>query len=282
MNEKLKKLINILDVEQLDDYIFRGISPKPYRPRVFGGQIVAQAISAALRTVPTERIIHSLHSYFLHPGNPEAPITFEVDPIRNGGSFTTRRVIARQEGTVINNCSLSFQRVEQGLEHQRDVPSNHSPAPHLSQKCTTDKRYSALIIDEATLFSAWDIRSDDRQPPIQTGSQPPEQSFWLRIKETLPDDPLLHQCILGYISDWKLMHTALLPHRSDKDIRSIQRASLDHSIWFHAPFRADQWLQYKMTSPWAGSGRGLNLGSFFDTGGKLVASTAQEGLIRLK
>ena len=275
-------LIELLDLEPIEVNIFRGSSPKEDRQRVFGGQVAGQALVAAARTVDDGdgRSVHSLHAYFLRPGDPSVPILYEVDRIRDGRSFTTRRVVAIQHGQAIFNMSASFQVPEEGLEHDFDMPAAPDPEGLPDRR----ERLSFLADKLGDLLDrpqAIDTRIADWSPDDRAHSLPPRQLVWLRADGTLPDDPLLHAIVLTYASDMTLLDTALLPHGGTWFNPTLFMASLDHAMWFHRPFRADEWLLYSQDTPTATSGRGLARGLVFTRGGQLVASVVQEGLIRV-
>ena len=280
MTITLDTLLANLEVEQVDKYLFIGRSPrKP--PRVFGGQVLAQAINSALRTVEEERIAHSMHAYFLRPGNPEKQIVYEVDPIRDGRSFTTRRVVAKQDGKAIFNTSISFQVMEQGLEHQVDMPDVPPP-----EELESDLEYYARMAEahpdkvSVPRMGAIDRRPVHRRDILDPQPTEPVQHIWFRAAGELDDNQARHQTLLAFMSDFALLGAALLPHRYTGQSRDIQAASLDHGLWFHRPFRADEFLLYTMDSPSASAGRGFSRGSFYTREGVLVASTVQESLIR--
>lgn len=279
MSEVLARLIQLLDLEELEVNIFRGLSPKEERQRVFGGQVAGQALVAAGRTV--ERgAVHSLHGYFLRPGDPKIPILYEVDRIRDGRSFTTRRVVAIQHGRAIFNLSASFHAAEPGLDYH--VPMPDVPAPE--ELPTFRQRVKPF----ASQLGAW----TERERPIDLrlcdppGTRPdqwrgPSAHVWMRADGRLPDEPLLHACVLAYASDMTLLDVALRPHGlAWAPDERIMMASLDHAMWFHRPFRADQWLLYAQTTPSSSAARGLATGNVYTRDGLLVASVAQEGLIR--
>jgi acyl-CoA thioesterase II len=279
-------LQQILDLERIEDLVFRGRSRPVAETRVFGGEVAAQALIAAARTVP-ERTVHSLHAYFLRPGDPGRPILYQVDPIRDGRSFTTRRVVGVQHGEPIFTLSASFQVTEPGVHHQ--VPELTVPDP--DRLPTT----AELMERAGERSGAWLARLGERfplelrfphEPPavasVRGEPRPPRQVVWVRATERLPDDPALHACAATYFSDLMLLGTALLPHTLLFGDERLQMASLDHAVWFHAPFRADDWLCYQQDSPWAGGARALCRGSLFDRAGTLVATVMQEGLIRLR
>jgi acyl-CoA thioesterase-2 len=279
----LKELLDCLEVNRVDKYLFTGNSPARPR-RVFGGQVLAQALSAASRTVDEAQVAHSLHGYFLRPGDPSRQIVYEVDPIRDGRSFVTRRVVAKQEGVAIFNTSISFQREEPGLEHQASMPQGvpgpetlSSDLEYWEQKhAQNPKKYPppmARVIDRRVVGR----RDHDDPQPTE-----PLQYSWFRIDGNPGDDPRRHQVLIAYMSDFALLGAALLPHPYVASDEQMQVASLDHAIWFHRPARADEYLLYAMDSPNANGGRGFSRGQFFSREGLLVASTAQESLIRLR
>ena len=287
--DALTDLLDLLDLEQIELHIFRGRNRPIGSPRVFGGQVLAQALVAAGRTVPEDRFAHSLHAYFILPGDVRAPILYTVESLRDGGSFATRRVTAVQHGRPIFNASLSFARDEPGLDHQSDaIPA--APAPG----AVTPERDLALAIADQipeplrtalTRERPIDFRSVDPVNPFAPHARDARSVTWLRAAGPLPDlsapgGRLVHQAVLAYASDWGLLGTALLPHARSVFDPGIQAASLDHAVWFHRPFRADDWLLYALDAPSAFGGRGFARGSVFDGMGRLVASTAQEGLIR--
>lgn len=277
-------LIQVLDLEPIEVNIFRGVSPKEDRQRVFGGLVAGQALVAAARTIDGDRPVHSLHAYFLRPGDPEIPILYEVDRIRDGRSFTTRRVVAIQHGEAIFNLSASFQTPEDGLEHAFEMPKVPPPeklpdfaqrmAPHADQHA---ERF-ARVLDRPRPI---DTRIVDWDPMDRADSLPPHQRVWLRADGVLPDEPLIHTIVLTYASDMTLLDTALLPHGGIWFEPSLFMASLDHAMWFHRPFRADEWLLYSQDTPTASGGRGLTRGLVFTQAGTLAASVVQEGVIRV-
>ena len=278
----LDDLLVLLELERLEVNLFRGLSPDEDQQRVFGGQVAAQALVAAGRTVESDRPVHSLHSYFLRPGDPNVPIIYEVDRIRDGRSFTTRRVIAIQHGRVIFNLAASFQIVESGPDHEMEMPEVPGPEalptyrerlqPYLG-------RLGAEMVEWLSRERPIDSRPVEDPHWLVPGPRPPEQDVWIRTNGTLPDDPLLHACIVAYASDLSLLDTATLPHAIGYD-GHYQMASLDHAMWFHRPFRADEWLLYHQTSPSAHGARGLALGHVFTHDGTLAITVMQEGLIR--
>jgi acyl-CoA thioesterase-2 len=276
----LDKLLKFLEVEQIDKYLFIGNSPK--RPsRIFGGQVLAQSLNAAVRTVDSQRIAHSMHAYFLRPGNPSKQIVYEVDPIRDGKSFTTRRVVAKQDGVAIFNTSVSFQTEEPGLSHQFERPQVTAP-----EELESDHDYwTKLAGKRPGDIDAPKVQPIERKPVnrrdfLDPQPQEPEQHIWFRALGDLGEDQGRHQTVLAYMSDFALLGAALLPHPYTGMSKNMQMASLDHALWFHRPFRADDYLLYSMDSPSSAAGRGFSRGSFYTREGELVASTAQESLLR--
>ncbi len=270
----LDELVALLDLEQLEVNLFRGVSWKDSRPRVFGGQVAGQALVAAGRTVES-RPVHSLHAYFLRPGDPQVPIVYEVDRIRDGKSFTTRRVKAVQHGEAIFNLSASFHVDETGLDH--GLPMPESPDPETLPR--------ADELEPPSPGRLWarqpiDIRYVDGPPWARPLSPSGRQLVWIRADGTLPDDPVLHTCVVAYASDYTLLGSALLPHGKSYFRDDMMMASLDHAMWFHRPFRADEWLLYSQSSPSASGGRGLAIGGIFRRDGVHAVSVVQEGLIR--
>ncbi|HST67952.1 MAG TPA: acyl-CoA thioesterase II [Mycobacteriales bacterium] len=270
-------LQQILDLEQIEDLVFRGRSREGVtETRVFGGEVAGQALVAAARTVDPGRTVHSLHAYFLRPGDPSRPILYQVDPIRDGRSFTTRRVLGIQRGEAIFTLSASFAVHEDGLHHQ--VPVLDAAAPE-------DLPPADTVPGREDWFARFpiELRFPDGPPGVVPGENvPPRQLTWMRSPERLPDDPALHACAATYFSDLLLLSTALRPHQRVLGDPRLQMASLDHAVWFHAPFRADDWLCYQQEGTWAGGARALCRGYLFDRHGTLVATVMQEGLIRLR
>jgi len=283
MHAVLADLLELLSLERIEDNIFRGASRDIGSPQVFGGQVVGQALSAAQHTVEG-RVAHSLHAYFLRRGDTEAPIIYEVDRARDGGSFSNRRVVAIQHGRPILNLAASFQHPEDGLEHQSDMPDVPPPdglrditdiaadmlekLPVKLRRFLTEQRPFEFRAVEPDNFSA-----RDRLPPLK--------HIWIRAVDAMPDSVALHQNTLAYVSDFELLTTALLPHGKPLNQGNVLLASIDHALWFHRPFRLDDWLLYAMESPTASGVRGFSRGHFFKPDGTLVASVAQEGLVRL-
>jgi acyl-CoA thioesterase-2 len=279
----LDDLITLLDLEQLEVNLFRGVSPDERQQRVFGGQVAGQALVAAGRTVEPGHPVHSLHSYFLRPGDPSVPIVYEVDRIRDGRSFTTRTVKAIQHGRAIFSLSASFQVRESGPEHQDAMPEV-VPADSLG---TLQEQLAPYADRFGPDFRDWILRErpiDSRPTMLPSWIDPspraPDQDVWIRANGRLPDDPLLHVCVLAYASDLTLLDTAMLPHGANFLDGRFQIASLDHAIWFHHEFRADEWILYHQHSPMAAGARGLASGQFFTADGRLVATAMQEGLMR--
>jgi acyl-CoA thioesterase II len=284
MSKLLDDLVTLLSLERIEENLYRGQSQDLGWGTVFGGQVVGQALSAAARTVPPERHAHSLHAYFLRPGDVTRPIVFDVDRIRDGTSFTTRRVVAIQGGRPILNMSASFQLIESGFEHQEPMPE--APAP---ESVPTDQERAAQSADSlppALLARSiaerpFEMRSTDADhDALRPAPRAARRMVWLRAAGQLPDDPALHRYLLAYVSDFRFISTSLLPHGVSVFSPGLQMASLDHVMYFHQPLRCDEWLLYVIESPAAHGARGLVRGSFFTRSGRLVASTVQEGLIR--
>lgn len=285
MNGSIKEVLELLDLEAIEVNIFRGISPKDRWQRVFGGQVLGQALVAAYRTVEA-RVCHSLHAYFIRPGDPKVPILYEVDRSRDGKSFTTRRVVAIQHGEQIFNMAVSFHVPETGLEHQFDAPKVAGPEGLESEEQRRRRLAHTLpehIREHAGRENPMDLRPvEDEDDLMNPKKAPPYQHVWLRAKGEMPADLAMHQCVLAYASDMTLLDTCLIPHGISWFSGRLQSASLDHAMWFHHPFRVDEWLLYAQDSPSAAGARGFNRGSLYSRDGKLVASVAQEGLIRLR
>jgi acyl-CoA thioesterase II len=284
MSKIMDDLVKLLALERLEENLFRGQSQDLGRGTVFGGQVLGQALSAAVQTVPPERHAHSLHAYFLRPGDVTRPIVYEVDRIRDGRSFTTRRVVAVQGGKAIFNLAASFQKPEDGFEHQDEMPAAPPPESlptEQEQRAAFAERLKPHLRDRATAEGPFELRMaralDD---PFLPTPKPPQRMVWLRATGRLPDDPALHRYLLAYVSDYSFITTALLPHGVTWLTPGMQVASIDHVMWFHQPFRVDEWLLYAIESPAAHGARGLVRGRVFTRDGRLVASTAQEGLIR--
>lgn len=277
--DAVDRLIELLNLETIELNVFRGTSPDETVQRVFGGQVAGQALIAAARTVDAEHRVHSLHAYFLRPGDPSVPILYEVDRIREGRSFTTRRVVAIQHGRAIFNMSASFHVPEEGLDHQFPM-ADVTPPEELDDFTTRWAPYAEELGAWYTRPRPIDSRHVDWSPPDRQTRLAPYQRVWLRADGTLPDDPVLHNCVLAYASDMTLLDTTLLPHGGDFDVSHLMMASIDHAMWFHRPFRADDWLLYHQDTPSASDGRGLARGLIYTRSGELVVSVVQEGLIR--
>ncbi len=273
-------LIDLLDLEAIEVNIFRGLSPDEDRQRVFGGQVAGQALVAAARTVEPDHGVHSLHAYFLRPGDPNVPIIYEVDRVRDGRSFATRRVKAVQHGRSIFTLSASFQRAEEGFDHSFDAPTGLPRPDDLPDFRTRMAPYKDVLGDWYDQPRPIDTRYCEEGPWERREDKPPFQNVWLRANGELPDDPVLHICVLTYASDMTLLDTSLLPHGSAFSAGDVFMASLDHAMWFHRPFRADRWLLYAQDTPSASGGRGLGRGLVYAEDGTLVASVVQEGVIR--
>lgn len=284
MSAVLDQLVTLLALERIEENLFRGQSQDLGWGTVFGGQVLGQALSAAVQTVPKERHVHSLHAYFLRPGDVRKPIVYEVDRIRDGSSFTTRRVVAVQGGHAIFNLAASFQVIEKGFEHQSEMPTVPPPESLGTEQevlARSFDRLPAVMRTRALAERPFEMRpidqTDDHASPTH---KPPSRAVWLKTVAKLPDDPALHHYLLAYASDHAFMTTSLLPHAVTWSTPGMQVASLDHVMWFHQPFRVDEWLLHVMDSPKAHGARGLVRGQVFARDGRLVASTAQEGLIR--
>lgn len=285
MIEILQDLLNLLDLEKIEENLFRGGSLDLGGRSVFGGQVLGQALVGASRTVAGRRA-HSLHAYFLRPGDMTAPIVYDVDRIRDGRSFSTRRIVAIQHGEPIFTMAASFQIDEGGLEHQAPMPD--VPGPEGLPSLVDLRRKMAELDPERFGFGQKgvrelpiEIRPVEPANPYKLGRQPPVQKIWFRAVDRIPDDPSLHQAVLAYASDFGLLRTASLPHEISFRQKNVHAASIDHAMWFHRDFRADQWLLYVTESPSASGSRGFALGNIFSSDGTLVASVAQEGLMRV-
>ncbi|MGI9248452.1 MAG: acyl-CoA thioesterase [Woeseiaceae bacterium] len=283
MHPVLKDLLALLKLERIEENIFRGDSRDIGSAQVFGGQVLGQALSAAQHTVEG-RAAHSLHAYFLRRGDMNAPIIYDVDRARDGGSFSNRRVVAIQHGRPILNLAASFQNPEKGLEHQVDMPDVPSPEglKDLTEKAadvleTIPMKLRRFMTDKRP----FEFRPVDALSLDVRGKLPPNKHVWVRAVDRLPDDQALHQNLLAYVSDFELLATSTLPHGLSFTRGNVLMASLDHAMWFHSEIKMDEWLLYSMDSPNAAGARGFARGQFFAEGGKLVASTSQEGLVRV-
>jgi len=281
MPQSTDELLSLLDLETIEDGLYRGRQPDTSLQRVFGGQVASQALVAATRTVDGGRAVHSLHAYFLHPGDTAVPIVYDVERTRDGRSFSTRRVVARQHGRTIFYLSASFQVPEDGLEHQDSMPDVPPPedSPELGDVLAKisgrprddwDREWAALDVRYAAEVGAPGHRRD------------PVSRVWLKSSGPIGDDPVVHAAVLTYASDLTLLSAAVLPHGTYIGDPRLQPASLDHAMWFHRPFRADEWLLYDQSSPSASGGRGLATGRLFTADGDLAVSVVQEGLLRLR
>ncbi len=263
----LRELLRLLDLETLDANLFRAHHPAGRDRRLYGGQIMAQAVVAAARTAPADRFVHSLHGYFLRPGDPKVPAIIEVERIRDGASFATRRVVVKQSGRAIFNMDVSLHRYEPGLSHQVELDSSLRPPPA--------EKIPPAFADRAFITWRYDHRKLSRDEP-----QEARQAVWFKTTAEIADDPLLHTSLLVYESDNVLLGTARMPHKGSFKREDMQVASLDHAMWVHREFRIDQWLLYLVDSPSASNARGYTRGMIYSEEGLLVASTMQEGLIR--
>ncbi|MER6177088.1 acyl-CoA thioesterase II [Streptosporangium sp. NPDC001681] len=288
MNEALKELLDLLDLEQIELDIFRGRSPEERIQRVFGGQVAAQALVAAGRTVPDGRDVHSLHAYFIRPGDPAIPIVYNVERVRDGRSFTTRRVVAIQHGKAIFTMSASFHVQETGVEHQAaTMPQVIDP-----EELPSYRDRMLQIVGTNSLMREWASRPrpvDARYvtPLTWEAHRDPElrgsnTNVWFRYEAELPDDPLLHVVLAAYASDFTLVDTVLLAHGLAWGASNVSGASLDHAMWFHRPIRVDEWVLYAQESPWSGAARGLAKGEMFTRSGELAVSVVQEAMIRVR
>jgi len=281
MTEALEKLLRVIDLEPIEENVFRAQNESTRMGRLFGGQVAAQALAAACRTV-SGWLPHSLHAYFLRGGDPKRPILLTVDRIRDGSSFATRRVVAVQHGRAIFNMSVSFHKVEDGFEHQDPIPEVPVPAelPSWSDRARENLDRVPVFMREWMLAErAIELRSSE--PPSWLSSEPSHGAnfVWLRASGELPDDPIVHRCLLAYASDMGFVDNLYRPHRTPGD-PALMMASLDHALWFHRDFRLDDWLLYVQRSPSAAGARGFAQGTVFDASGSMVASVAQEGLMR--
>ena len=277
-------LIETLQLERLEVNLFRGTTPDDRPGRIFGGQVIAQSLLAAYETIE-DRVCHSLHCYFIRPGDPKVPIIFEVDRSRDGGSFTTRRVIAVQHGQQIFNLAASFQVAEEGYEHQAPMPK----APAIDEMPDEREMRREMMKKDPEAFKGWmdrhqpiEMRSEDARTYFRSGPSDPESRSWMRCRDPIGADPHMHQVILAYASDMNLLSTAMRPHGVHWQTPGFQSASLDHAMWFHRPANFENWHLYSQDSPSASGGRGFIRGSIYAEDGTLVASVAQEGLIRMR
>lgn len=279
--DKAGELLGVLDLENIETNWFRGQNESRQGARLFGGQVLAQALTAAANTVDGERPCHSLHAYFLRPGDSTTPVLYSVERIRDGRSFTTRRIVAIQHGEAIFSMDVSFHLNEAGLSHQMDMPDMPDPES-LEDDMQVAKRLSGQrsLPGWSTRERPFDLRSvyplDQERPDNNMNP------IWLRFRRPLTSDTSLHQCLLAYASDMGLVGTSMLPHRKSVDRQEVQMASLDHALWFHQSFKADDWILYIKETPAAAASRGYNRGVFYTRDGTLIASTQQEGLMRVR
>jgi acyl-CoA thioesterase-2 len=283
MHPLLADLVDLLALERIDRDVFRGRSQDLGWGAIFGGQVLGQALSAAAQTVPAERVVHSLHGYFIRAGDVRRPILYQVDRLRDGKSFSTRRVVALQEGEAIHSLEASFQVHEEGFEHQDPMPDVPSPETLRSERemaLAIADRLPPMLQAMATAQRPIEIRPVELRNPLAPRVSAPRRQQWYRAIDRLPDDPALHRYLLAYASDFSFLGTAMDPHGVSWLIPGLQVALIDHAMWFHRPLRFDDWLLYVVDSPSASAARGLVRGQFFDHQGRLLASTAQEGLIR--
>jgi len=280
----LSELVKLLALERIEENLFRGQSQDLGWGTVFGGQVLGQALSAAVQTVPADRHVHSLHAYFLRPGAVDRPIVYDVDRIRDGSSFNTRRVVAIQRGGAIFNLAASFQKAESGFEHQDVMPVVPPPESLPTEQERWARfvdRLPVIVRERALAQRPFELRPIEMEDdPFQPKPAPPRRMIWFKTMGKLPDDQALHRYLLAYVSDHSFVTTALLPHAVTWLTPGMQIASLDHVMWFHQPFRVDEWLLYVIDSPAAHGARGLVKGLVFTQDGRLVASSAQEGLLR--
>lgn len=285
MSNVMQQLLQLLDLEAIEINLFRGQSQDYFGKHVFGGQVLGQALMAAGRTVP-DRLAHSLHAYFLRPGDVRVPIIYDVERVRDGSSFTTRTVKAIQHGEIIFTMTASFARAEAGMDHQVDMPTGYPAPEDLPSELDLRRLIAPHVPEQQRPFFEMerpiDLRLINPVNPFKPEPRDPQRAHWMKSQTALPDDPFLHQCILAFASDFVFMSTAMLPHGVTFMHPRFQGASIDHAMWFHRPFRMDEWLLYTMDAPSASSAKGINRGLIYTRDGRLVASTAQEGLMRLR
>lgn len=286
MTETMRELLDILDLEQLEHNLFRGRSPQTGWQRVFGGQVISQALVAAQRTVDEARHVHSLHCYFMLAGDPSIPIIYQVDRLRDGGSFTTRRVTGIQHGQAIFSLESSFQVIEEGMEHHMEMPLDVPPPEELKTQFELIQESGHVIPESIRRFWArerpLEIKPVNVEHYTSREKLPPCQNVWVRMTDAVPDDRRLQSAILAYLSDMTLLDTSTFAHGRIGFDPQIQMASLDHAMWFHRPHRLDDWLLYAQDSPNSIGSRGFSRGFLYGRDGRLIASTAQEGLVRLR
>jgi len=283
MSHVLDDLVDLLSLEAIEENLFRGRSQDLGFRQLYGGQVLGQSLSAASQTVEAARHVHSFHGYFLRPGDAQLPVVYMVDRVRDGASFSTRRVTAVQKGQPIFTCSASFQYDEEGFEHQGQMPQVVGPDNLPSEVELAQRMADQLpehIRDKLLCAKPIEVRPVTEKDPFNPKPGDPVKYVWFRADGNLPDSQALHKYMLAYASDFGLLTTSLMPHGKSVWHRDMQLASLDHALWFHGNLRADDWLLYAMDSPWAGNARGFSRGSIFNRAGQLVASSCQEGLIR--
>jgi acyl-CoA thioesterase-2 len=280
MNESLRQVIEQVRLERLDDNLFRGRGTWGPGFRLYGGEVMAQALSAAQQTVEAPLVLHSMHAYFLRPGDPARPVIYDVENLRDGRSFSSRRVTARQHGHAIYSCQTSYQRPEEGLTHAHPMPQVPGPDGLVSE----GQRLAKLLPLEFQHVAHSPIESRQVMPQelkAEPAPMEPRNYVWMRAPDRLPDDLALHQQLLAFVSDAHLLATAIRPHGLHPIPPKMLMTSLDHTMWYHRPFRIDEWLLFELYSPFAGNGRGLAMGYIYSADGELVATAAQEGLMRL-
>jgi acyl-CoA thioesterase-2 len=283
MSHVLDDLVDLLTLEPIEENLFRGRSQDLGFRQLFGGQVLGQSLSAATQTVAEDRHVHSLHGYFLRPGDAQLPVVYMVDRVRDGGSFTTRRVTAVQKGQSIFTCSASFQIEEQGFAHQATMPDVVGPENLPSELALIERvadRIPRSLREKLLCAKPIEVRPVTQEDPLDPQKAQPVKYVWFRADGSLPPQPSLHKYLLAYASDFNLLTTALMPHGKSVWQKDMQLASLDHALWFHGDVCADEWLLYAIDSPWAGNARGFSRASIYNRAGQLVASSAQEGLIR--
>ena len=285
MSQELQELLSLLKLEPIEENLFRGASQDLGFRALFGGQVLGQALSAASQTVAAERHVHSLHGYFLRPGDAGLPVVFQVDRVRDGGSFTTRRVVAIQRGQPIFTGIASFQGEEPGAAHAAPMPEVPGPeglATDVEHWRPYAQRFPERVREKLLRAKPIEIRPVNPVDPLSPEPAAPVKHVWFRANGPMPADPQVHRYVLAYASDFNLITTALLPHALSVMQPDLQAASLDHALWFHGDVQVNDWLLYAMESPWAGGARGLARGHVFTRDGRLVASVAQEGLMRVR
>ena len=282
--KKVEELESLLNLEKIEENIFRGQNYQAPWGRVFGGQVLAQALHAAYNTVPDDRYAHSMHAYFILAGDISTPVIYNVERTRDGGSFTTRRVTAIQKGRPIFVLAVSFQLVQDGFDHQIEMPKVPEPETLLSdiEKAEKLKETNPELYKRFTIPRPFEFRPVEYADPLNPQDADPYRCIWIKASGAIGDEVRTHQEFMAYVSDYGLLGTAILPHRSKVKSEDIFFASIDHAMWFHRPFRVDEWFLYALDSPSASNARGFSRGNIFQRDGKLIASTVQEGLMRIK